>query len=411
MKKSLITLVATVLVMTILGWTNCQSNEESNLLNATPQSEIGNQKSKIPSIPLTSSEQPAGTLPPSLRNEVNAAINRGLDWLAAQQKEDGSWSNGDFPALTALPLQAFIHGSHPDKKKVIDKGIKYILSHVQENGGIYRNVEGRKGGGLSNYNTAICMTALHASGDKSLTGVILNARKFIAGSQHFGDDNYNGGFGYDRQTKRAYADLLNTYYSVKAMAETADVEDRRPTSEKRVDIDWKETVKFIERMQNKPEAGEEAAGGFFYNPTDPKAGTTTNNAGVVVFRSYGSITYVGLLALIYANVSREDVRVRSAFDWASKHWSLDENPGMGAQGVFFFFNVLTKALSAYGQDLVPLKNGSLLNWRAQLAEKLVSLQEIDPKTGHGCWKNKMDRYWEGDPVLVTAYSLIALETL
>jgi len=366
---------------------------------------------KETSVTLTSSVQPAGTMDTSLANEVKAALNRSLDWLASKQNEDGSWSDNNYPALTALALQGFIHGQHPNKKQIIEKGVKYIVSCAQTNGAIYREVADRKGGGLSNYNTAICMMALHATGDPSLTKYVQDARKFIAGAQYMGDDVYKGGFGYDANTKRPYTDLLNTYYTVEAMSKTADVEDKRGKGEKRVDINWDETVKFIEKMQNKPESGDDATGGFFYNPADPKAGTSTNKAGVVVFRSYGSITYAGMLALIHASVSRDDVRVRSAFDWASKHWSLEENPGMGDASLFFFYNILSKCLSAYGQDLIQTENNGLVNWKVEMAKKLIKVQTIEAKTGRGFWVNKNNLYWEGYPELVTAYSIIALQNL
>lgn len=362
-------------------------------------------------VALSSTQAPAGTLDTSLANEVKASVNRGVEWLIAQQSAGGTWSDTNYPALTAFALQALAMSGREDVKGSVDRAVAYIKTCVQTNGGIYVDVKGVKGGGLANYNTAICMTALNMLNDKSLTGIIQNGRKFIAGSQHFGDDEYKGGFGYDRDTKRAYTDLLNTYYAAVAMRETAHVEDLRGPGEKRVDIDWTETVKFVERMQNKPQAGTNDAGGFFYNPSDPKAGAVTNKDGVVVFRSYGSITYAGLLALIYANVSRDDVRVKSAFDWASKHWSLEENPGAGKEGLFFFYNVLTKSLAAYGQDGVPTPDGTTIAWRTEVARKLVSMQQIDPKTGLGYWKNETGRYWEANPVLVTCYSLIALERL
>lgn len=363
------------------------------------------------STTVISAHQPVGKLDISLQNEVDAAIDRGLDWLAAHQKKDGSWSNGTFPALTALPLQAFVRSEHPRRRQVMDEAVRYILGCARENGGIYRELPDRKGGGLSNYNTAICMTALHALQRPALVPVVQRARKFITGAQHLGGDVYRGGFGYDRDTNRAYTDLLNTYYAVVAMRETQDVEDLRARGEKKVDINWAETVKFIERMQNKPEEGKDDAGGFFYKPGQSKAGTVTNKAGVVVFRSYGSITYAGLLAMVYADVSRDDVRVRSAFDWTARHWSLEENPGMGAQGLYFFYNVLAKSLDTYGQDLVPRPDETLVDWRADLARKLVQLQKIDPKTGSGYWVNKNGRFWESDPVLTTAYALLALERL
>lgn len=363
------------------------------------------------STKVISAQQPAGTLSLSVQNEVDAAIDRGLDWLAAQQKEDGSWSNETFPALTALPLQAFTGSHHPNRQAIIDKAVKYILSCTRKDGGIYRDIPDRKGGGLGNYNTAICMTALHQVKKPALFPVIQKARKFLAGGQHLGGDVYRGGFGYDRDTNRSYTDLMNTYYAVVAMRETQSVEDLRGNDEKRVDINWAETVKYIEKLQNKPEAGKDNAGGFIYKPGESKAGTVTNQAGVVVFRSYGSITYAGLLALVYANVSRDDVRIQSAFDWAARHWSLEENPGMGTQGIYFFYSVLAKSLDTYGQDLIPRPDGQLVDWRAELARKLVALQKIDPKTGQGYWVNNTGRFWENDPVLSTAYALLTLERL
>lgn len=361
---------------------------------------------------LVNSTQPAGTISKSVQNEVNAAIDRGTDWLLSNQSENGAWSNKKFPALTALAVRALVESdSTKENKKAIDKGLAFIMTCVQPDGGIYCNVAGRKGGGLSNYNTSICMMALHAADKQKYKKIILAARKFIAAGQHSGDDVYAGGFGYDKSTKRAYTDLLNTFYSVRAMHETQDVEDNRPAGEKKVDLDWKATEKFVSEMQNKEAVGKDDAGGFFYNPTDPKAGTATNKEGVVYFRSYGSMTYAGLLALIYSDVGQRDPRVTSAFDWAFKHWSLEENPGMGHQGLFFFYNVLTKTLSASRHNLVPQEKGKFINWREEVAKKVVSLQKIDPKTGNGYWLNDKGRYWESDPVLVTAYSLLALEEL
>jgi len=346
----------------------------------------------------------------SMTHEIEASIDRALDWLAANQRESGAWSNEQFPALTALPAWAFIRSSHPARDTVVPKALAFLKSCVQPDGGIYKPVAGRQGGGLSNYNTAICMTTLHAAGDPSLTRIILDARAFVAKGQHSGDDEYKGGFGYDKSTNREYADLMNTLYAAEAMRFTESIEDQRPAGEARAEVDWKATAEFITRMQNTPDAGSDQSGGFFYKPGESKAGTVTNSAGRVVFRSYGSMTYAGMLALVYAGVDRDDPRVRSAFDWASKHWSLEENPGMGMEGYFFFFNVLSRSLSAYGADLVPLADGGTVNWRQEVANRLLNSQKIDP-TGHGYWLNEAGRYWESDPILVTAYTLLALQSL
>jgi len=144
-------------------------------------------------------------------------------------------------------------------------------------------------------------------------------------------------------------------------------------------------------------------GGFAYSPG---AGASTTNAdGKVTLRSYGSMTYAGLLALIYAQVDAQDARVRSAKDWASRHWSLDENPGMGQEGLYYFFNVLAKSLAAAGDDTLALPDGRTVAWREEVVRQLIALQKPD-----GFWVNENNRWWEADPNLVTAYVLLALAT-
>lgn len=357
---------------------------------------------------LVTKQAVGGKIDLSTTKEAEAAINRGLDWLAAQQKEDGSWSESSFPALTALPLWAFSMSHHPRKAEITAKAAKFIMSNVQSDGGIYRKIPG-KGGGLSNYNTALCMVALHALNDPQYTPVVLKARKFVAAGQHFGNDLYEGGMGYDRETGRQYTDLSDSVIAYEAMRLTQGAEDLRDKSEAHVDLDWTAAARFLERLQNKPATGAENAGGFAYRPDESKAGTTTNKEGVVVFRSYGSMTYAGLLSLIYADVNKNDPRIQSAFDWAAKHWTLDENPGMGDQGLYYFYNILSKALAAYGRDTITTKDQSQIAWRDAVVKKLVGLQKVDSKTGHGFWVNSNNRFWEANDILVTSYTLLALE--
>jgi squalene-hopene/tetraprenyl-beta-curcumene cyclase len=343
----------------------------------------------------------------SVQNEVDAAISRGLDWLVANQNPDGSWSNTNYPALTALPMMAFINSDHPNKAKILAAATDFLLSCVQADGGIYIDNTQRKGGGLSNYNTSISMMALYMLKDPALNQTILNARTFVAKGQLFGDTNFAGGFGYDKNRNRDYTDLLNTYYAVQAMSMTKGLEESRPNGQPQASVDWTGVRTYIEKMQNKPGTGEANEGGFFYKPGQSKAGTTNVN-DKVVFRSYGSITYTGIMALLYSDVSRDDPRVISALDWASNNWSLDENPNMGNQGLFFFYNILSKTLNAANVNVITTADKQQVTWRQQLAVKLVSAQKVE--NGKGYWLNDTGRYWENDKVLDTAYSLLALES-
>jgi squalene-hopene/tetraprenyl-beta-curcumene cyclase len=340
------------------------------------------------------------------RSAARAAVARGLDWLQQNQATNGSWSKPVFPALTGLPLWAIAAAGDSNRQVMADRAVAYLLTCVRTNGGIYQEIPGIKGGGMPNYNTAICMTALHATGRKDLVPAILEARAFVGSSQHLGDDVYNGGFGYDRSTGRAYTDLDNTTFALEAMRRTQDVEDLRPTSQKRVDVNWTAALAYVSKLQNTPtNSSNQDAGGFIYNPDDAKAGVATNAEGKVYLRSFGSITYAGLLSMIYANVAREDPRVTSAVDFAARHWTLEENPGMGTQGLFFYYNVMARALAVSKFEAIPRKHGGApIAWREELIRKLVALQRPD-----GSWGNPNNRFWENDPVLVTSYALLALE--
>jgi len=182
----------------------------------------------------------------SLRNEVQMAIDRGLAFLQAQQKEDGSWSNADHPALTALPLVAFQRepsGKYlKEAPEFMKKGYARLRGAVQPDGGIY-------GKGLSNYNTSVAMMALLQTGDPADEPLITAARRFVAGQQaaNMAKPETNGGFGYGptgTSPKRQHPDLDNTLVALEALRL---YEKMRPTTELAgaKDLNWKAAADFV----------------------------------------------------------------------------------------------------------------------------------------------------------------------
>jgi squalene-hopene/tetraprenyl-beta-curcumene cyclase len=349
-------------------------------------------------------------------SEADKAIKDGAKWLAAQQKESGAFSQEQFPGLTGLALWALISTGDETYKPNIDKAVEFLKTKVQPDGGIYSAVPGRKGGGLGTYNTAICLTALAETKRADLTEIILNARTYLAGSQISGDETYNGGFGYDKAAPRTYADLMNTHFVMEAMRRSQSYEDMRPAGQAKADINWSAALEFAERLHNDENAGD-SAGGFAYSPADAKAGMEKADGKKpaateakpskekIVMRSYGSITYAGLLALVYCELEPTDPRVRSTLDWASRHWTLEENPGVGDQGLYFFYNVIGRSLTAAGIKEISVagEDGKTINWSDELIKKVSSLQKEN-----GIWVNKNGRFWENDPVLSTSYSILSL---
>lgn len=345
---------------------------------------------------------PAQPVSPELAQQARASVEKGLAWLKAHQKPSGAWSEENMPALTALPLWAIAASGSTAFGPEQDKAVACLLSKQKPDGGIYVPQPDKKGSGLGNYNTSISAMALEATGRKDLAPAILKARTYIASSQHFGDDSHAGGFGYDKDSQRAYTDLNNTHYSMDAMRRTERLEDLRPAGEKKADINWAAALKYVEQMQNKE---GDTRGGFAYNTEDPKGGAVTNSDGKVMLRAYGSMTYAGVLAMVHAKLEKSDPRVRSAVDFCSRYWTLDENPGQGQQGLYFYFNIMSRALSVAGLDAIPKqKVGEEIRWREEVVKKIISLQKPD-----GSWANDNNRWWENDPVLATSYALLALE--
>ena len=75
----------------------------------------------------------SGPVSVSLQNEINAAIDRGREWLVAQQNADGSWGSNTCVRLTSLATLALAHNASPDEKLAVGKAGKWLLSPATTN--------------------------------------------------------------------------------------------------------------------------------------------------------------------------------------------------------------------------------------------------------------------------------------
>ena len=346
----------------------------------------------------------------SFRYEIQCAIEKGNDFLASSQNSNGWWSTADHPSVTALALTAMM-GEPKERFKnsaQAKKGYAFILANVQPDGGIYRS-------DLANYNTAICMMGLLAARDGKYDAVLRRARSYLVGSQaDLGapgklDTPWDGGIGYSHDAGRS--DMNNTVTALEALYYSKHlVTDKDPAAK---DLNWAAAIQFVQNCQNLPGVNKQAwvssdvkdRGGFVYDPESSKAGSTTNANGKVALRSYGSISYAGLLSYIYADVKQSDPRVQAVMDWLRSNYSLEENPALGQQGYFYYLHLMTKALGTARVDTLQTRSGQA-DWRHDVAMRLINLQKTD-----GSWQNENGRWWEKDPNLVTAYCVLALELI
>mgnify|MGYP001617948682 FL=1 len=365
------------------------------------------QQSQVPSQSLPSENV-------SLRKEVQHAVSKGVAWLRSHQDPKGFWSTPDHPAITALALVALVEEpgvqDRPLDSEAVKKGYAYLLSCAKPDGGIYVK-------DLLNYNTAVSMMALLAANRPEDKPLLLKARQFLIGLQaDFNergkvDNPFDGGIGYG--SKEKHSDMANTLQALEALYYSRHLAADENLADRR-DLNWPAVIHFIQSCQNLPTHNSERwasgdpqnKGGFIYYPGHSMAGETNLPGGRVALRSYGSISYAGLLSYIYAHLQREDPRVQAVVNWLRGNFTLEENPGLGAQGLFYYYYTLTKALTIYGADYVETTDGRKIKWREDVAVKLINLQDKD-----GFWVNANGRWWEKDPVLVTAYMAITLEIM
>jgi len=250
--------------------------------------------------------------------------------------------------------------------------------------------------------------------DPSYEPVMKKARNFLVGLQdNLGDDvAVNGGIGYGGTYK--HSDLNNTLNALEALHYTRYLKSDVANDPEARDLNWQAVTRFISRTQNLPGPNDQKwasddpdnKGGFVYFPGHSMAGEQKLGDGRTALRSYGSMSYAGLLSFIYAQVDKNDPRVKAVIDWLTRNYTLEENPGMQQAGVYYYYHTMAKGLSAAGIDTLTLKDGSKINWRQDLAKRLLNLQNLD-----GSWANQNARWMEKDPTLVTAYSTITMEIL
>jgi len=96
--------------------------------------------------------------------KAEAAIEKSLAYLKAQQQADGGWQKkAEPPAITALVLRTMLlSGKYTDQSPEIRKGFDKLLSYQLDNGGIFKDLQGT-------YNTAIAITALTAAKEYATT--------------------------------------------------------------------------------------------------------------------------------------------------------------------------------------------------------------------------------------------------
>ncbi|MFN0134269.1 MAG: prenyltransferase/squalene oxidase repeat-containing protein [Phycisphaerales bacterium] len=470
-----------------------------------------------------------------------AIAGKAIAYLRGQQDAaTGGWSipkeGPVFPAITGLVLTGML--AEPGLKAddaAVAKGVTFILSKQQPDGGIYDTV-------LPSYNTAICISALAKAGTPEATAAVSRAVAFLRTLQYgeaamtsgkfagetakIGKEHpFYGGVGYGRSGR---PDASNLHWFMQALADAGVPSDDEAVQRALVFLS---RVQMLDAINDRPYADGSSQGGFIYSVGQSKdamdvgqsyggeaaeslsgppgtvarvvlrtdggkehtltrdevrrmigevaevskypeirglktdaiillgassdglashsfeirtpvrsaedlreflfaslAGDVAERGAIRVeavehwqgasrLRCYGSMTYAGFKSLVYANLSADDPRVRAAYGWIQRHYTLEENPNVGTDGLYYYFVTFARALEAWrrtgptrdaARRIVTYaagdEGGTERDWAKDLVDRLEKLQNSD-----GSFKSVDDRWMENNPVLITAYALIAVQ--
>ncbi|MBN2293026.1 MAG: terpene cyclase/mutase family protein [Pirellulales bacterium] len=326
-------------------------------------------------------------------------VDGAIRFLASQQSPEGAVSPQIGIGPTALATLGLLRSGRSVTDPQVAKGLKYLEEYTQESGGIHM-----PGGHIPTYETCIALVCFKEANHRGrYNKIIKDAEAFIRHCQwdesrdkETSDLSY-GGVGYGRKSR---PDLSNTAFLIDAL-KTCGAASDDPAIQK--------AMVFVSRCQNLESehnitqfAPKVNDGGFYYTPVLSRQDTERQTAEGGL-RSYGSMTYSGFKSMIYAGLTRDDPRVKAAFEWIRKHYDVKSNPGMGDAGLYYYYHTFAKALDALGIDEIEDAKGVKHDWRRDLAEELARRQQEN-----GSWVNTNRRWMESDPNLATSFALVAL---
>ena len=362
---------------------------------------------------------PALAIDEAHEQRAQEMIDSAIAYLSSQQDESGAWSVGNggrtFPAITGLVVNGML--MHPDidaDDERVSGAIEWIISMQKPDGGIHD-------GSLPSYNTAICVSALSRVDSEEAFDAVAKAVPFLKQLQYgpgaadrtarvSEKHPFYGGVGYGSHGR---PDASNLSFFIDALHD-ADVPADDPAYQRAVV--FMSRVQMDDRVNDMAYAEGSRQGGFIYatGPDEHRPGVGESKAGEVVeslddgtevsrLRAYGSMTYAGFKTYVYADLPKDDERVTLALDWIRRHYTLDENPGMEQAGLYYYFVTFSRSLDAWGTPTISTPSGDR-DWANDLIDRLASLQNED-----GSFRSVDGRWMENDPVLITAYALLALQ--
>lgn len=367
---------------------------------------------------------------PQLIRSIDAAVERGTQFLIDQQDHDGAWRAKSYPAfkqgdaLTPLVLSTLLPLPLDTRSaKACEHGLDYLAVLGKQT---FARPDGVRELAFPSYTAALTTLALHQwrrAADDELRAAwtkYLSELQLTEATGWQPSDPQYGGWGYGHAAAKKPADgsalgpidepnMSATVYAVIALQTTGiSPFDKSSTAARH----------FVMGLQNAPLETEQSQpwhdNGFFFVHGDAvrnKAGALRHGERLA-FRSYGSTTADGALALylcrnLTAKVEPSEQRLPAAVKWLNQHFSADHVPGDYApdraaarDGVYFYYTASLAHL--YRLTAESYTRDSTQNV-AKLVEAIRARQQAD-----GSWKNSVPEQREDEPLVATSLAIKAL---
>lgn len=312
---------------------------------------------------------------------TEAAVARGLNWLARHQNQDGSWSLEDYErsnkrsnegdaAATSLALLPFLGAGQTHEygryKENVAAGLMWLLTHQEDDGDLRAGMTSQMGMYAHGQATIVLVEALALSGDERFRGPAQRAINFIVDAQH-----ELGGWRY-RPGQEGDTSVLGWQLMALQSARSPGVGLEVPDT----------TLKLASYYLDLCSETEGAL--YSYQPRTKDTPTET-------------MTAEALLCRMYLGWSHDDPRFEAGLNWLADR----AMPSKRDKNIYYWYYA-TQTFHNYGGPKWD-------EWNRKMQHVLVDLQETRGRHA-GSWSPSGFEYGSiGDRIYVTALAVCTLE--